>query len=503
MALTAETTMSVSKTYQENIDYLNSKLGVPDSFDIVLREMTVGGKKLAIYSVNGMVNRPASNIILDTFVEMEKADLVVNALEKLVKFKIVDLQVSEVEAMDEVIYFLLSGTMVIIVEGKNQAIIIDLRSYPARQPEEPDVERVTRGSRDGFTETLVFNTILIRRRLRDPGLRMKLVQTGSRSRTDVCIAYIEDITNPDMVKYIERELKNISIDGIPMAEKSVEEFILGSKFWNPFPRVRYTERPDVAAMHLLEGNVLIMVDTSPSVIIAPCTFWHHVQHAEEYRQEPVVGAYLRWVRFIAIFLSVFLLPTWLAAALNPHLLPEALRFIGVSEPAKIPLLFQALIGEIAIDMLRMAAIHTPTPLATALGLIAVFMLGDIAIAVGLFTSEVVLYLAISAVGTFATPSYELSQANRLARIFLLLMAGLFNFWGLGIGILLLFFLLWRTNSFGVPYLWPLIPLDYKALKTIIVRHPVPIHNLRPSIFKPLDRVRQPKERPTRERPNPS
>jgi stage V sporulation protein AF len=493
MSLTAENNAAISKNYQENVDFLNKKLGVPDSFDIILREMIVGGKKIAIYSVNGMITRPASNIILETFEEIEKSELVVNALDKL-KSKIVDLQVSEVESMDEVLYFVLSGTMAIIIEGKKEAIIVDLRTYPARMPEEPDVERVTRGSRDGFTETLVFNTILIRRRLRDPGLRMKLVKAGSRSKTDVCIAYIEDITNPKMVDYIEKEIKNIKIDGIPMAEKTIEEFILGSKFWNPFPRVRYTERPDVAAIHLLEGNVIIMVDTSPSVIIAPCTFWHHVQHAEEYRQEPIVGAYLRWVRFFAILCSMFLLPAWLACALNPQLLPHSLQFIGVEKPAKVGLLFQALSGEVAIDILRMAAIHTPSPLATALGLIAVFMMGDVAIKVGFFTPEVIMYLAISAVGTFATPSYELAQANRLVRIFLVLAAGLFNFWGLGIGVFLVFFLLWRTNSFGVPYLWPLIPLDFKALKTILVRSPVPIANQRPSILKPKDRIRQPQER---------
>lgn len=494
MSLTAETNMSISKNYQENIEYLNSKLGTAESYDIVVREMNIGGKKIAIYSINGMVGRPASNMIIEALTEIERSELVINALEKLVKLKINDLQVSEVESMDEVLYFVLSGAMAIIVEGNNQSIIIDVRSYPSRMPQEPDIERVTRGSRDGFTETLVFNTILIRRRLRDPGLRMKLVKAGSRSKTDICIAYIEDITNPKMVDYIEKEIKNIKIDGIPMAEKTVEEFILGSKFWNPFPRVRYTERPDVATIHLLEGNVIIMVDTSPSVIIAPCTFWHHVQHAEEYRQEPIVGVYLRWVRFIAILASVFLFPLWLAAALNPHLLPENLQFIGVAEPAKVGLLFQALIGEIAIDILRMAAIHTPSPLATALGLIAVFMMGDIAIEVGLFTPEVIMYLAIAAVGTFATPSYELAQANRLARIFLLFAAGFFNFWGFGIGVLLLLILLLRTNSFGVPYLWPLIPLDFQALKTILIRSPVPIANLRPSIFKPKDRIRQPQER---------
>lgn len=494
MTSSGETNAAISKRYQENVDFLNNQLGVPESFDVIVREMTVGGKKLAIYSINGMCGRPATNLILEAFVELERADLVVNALEKLVRNKIVDLQVTEVETMDEVIYFILSGAMVIIIEGKKQAIVVDVRSYPCRMPDEPDVERVTRGSRDGFTETLVFNTILLRRRLRDPSLRMRLVQAGSRSKTDVCIAYIKDITNPELVEKIENEIKNIKIDGIPMAEKTIEEFILGSKLWNPFPRVRYTERPDVAAIHLLEGNVIIMVDTSPSVIIAPATFWHHVQHAEEYRQEPVVGAFLRWVRFLAIIISVFLLPCWLAAALNPHLLPDWLKFIGVEKPGKIGLFPQVLIGDIGVDMLRMAAIHTPSPLATALGLIAVFMMGEVAIEVGLFTPEVVMYLAFSAVGTFATPSYELSQANRLMRLFLIIMAGTFNFWGLAVGIVLVFFLLWRTKSFGVPYLWPLVPLDIKAFRTILVRSPVPIANKRPSIFKPQDRIRQPQGR---------
>jgi stage V sporulation protein AF len=277
-----------------------------------------------------------------------------------------------------------------------------------------------------------------------------------------------------------------------MAEKSVEEFILGSKFWNPYPRVRYTERPDVAAIHLLEGHVLVIVDTSPSVIIAPATFWSHVQHAEEYRQEPIVGAYLRWIRFVGIFAALFLLPLWLGAAMNPQLLPNWLQFIGVIKAAKISLLVQVLVAEFGVDLLRMGTIHTPGPLGTALGLIAAFMLGDIAVKVGLFSPEVVMYVAIAAVGTFATPSYELGLANRLARLFLIIMTGLFNFWGFGIGVVLVIFLLWRTSSFGVPYLWPLIPLDVKALGTILVRSPVPIKNQRPSILKPQDQDRQPK-----------
>ncbi|KJR48587.1 Stage V sporulation protein AF (SpoVAF) [Desulfosporosinus sp. I2] len=487
----SEKNIPVSKNYQENVDYLNKELGVPDSFDIVLREMSVGGKRIAIYSVNGMVNSQVVSLILDALIDLERSDLIVNALDKLVKGRIVNLQVSDARTMDKVFYFILSGPMAIFVEGQDKAIIVDVRAYPSRQPMEPDIERVTRGSRDGFTETLVMNTALIRRRLRDPKLRMKLVQVGGRSKTDVCIAFIEDVTNLEMVSKIQKDIQAIKIDGIPMAEKSVEEFILGSKLWNPYPRVRYTERPDVAAIHLLEGYVVILVDTSPSVMIAPSTFWSHVQHAEEYRQEPIVGAYLRWVRFGGIFAALFLLPLWLGAALNPQLLPGWLDFIGVTKPAKVSLLAQVLIAEFGVDLLRLGTIHTPGPLGTALGLIAAFMLGDIAVKVGLFSPEVVMYIAIVSVGTFATPSYELGLANRLSRLFLVIMTGLFNFWGFWIGAALVFFLLWRTKSFGVPYLWPLLPLDLQAMKAILVRSPVPIKNQRPSILKPQDQDRQP------------
>ena len=488
----SEKNVPISKNYQENLNYLNKELGVPDSFDIMVREMSIGGKRIAIYAVNGMVDSQVVSLILDALIDLERSDLIVNALDKLVKGRIVNLQVSEVQTMDKVFYFVLSGPMAIFVEGQDKAIIVDVRTYPGRQPMEPDIERVTRGSRDGFIETLVINTALIRRRLRDPKLRMKLVQVGGRSKTDVCIAYIEDITNLDMVSKIQEDIQSIKIDGVPMAEKSVEEFILGSKFWNPYPRVRYTERPDVAAIHLLEGYVVIMVDTSPSVMIAPSTYWNHVQHAEEYRQEPIVGAYLRWIRFMGIFAALFLLPLWLGAALNPQLLPEWLDFIGEVEPTKIPLLIQILIAEFGVDLLRLGTIHTPGPLGTALGLIAAFMLGDIAVTVGLFSAEVVMYIAIVSVGTFATPSYELGLANRLARLFLIILTGLFNFWGFWIGVGLFLFLLWRTKSFGVPYLWPLLPFNYKAMKAIVVRSPVPISNQRPSILKPQDADRQPK-----------
>lgn len=490
----SEKDIKVSKNYDDNVEFLKKELGAGTSFDVIVREMLVGGKKVALFGLNGLLDGQTLSQIMAALVETERGELVPNTLEKIFKGRIAFNQVVEEDTMDKVIYFVMSGTIAIVVDGGEQIIIVDVRSYPDRTPEEPDIERVTRGSRDGFIETLVFNIALIRRRLRDPKLRMELLQVGSRSKTDVCLAYIEDIANTDLIDVLRQELKAIKIDGLPMAEKSVEEFVLGGQYWNPYPRVRYTERPDVAAIHLLEGHVLIMVDTSPSVMITPATFFHHIQHAEEYRQNPAVGGYLHWIRFFAIFLSVFMIPIWYFMAANPHLLPKWLQFIGLSKHTKISLGWQVLLGEIGIDMVRMAAIHTPTPLATALGIIAAFMIGDVAIKAGLFAPEVIMYLAFAAVGTFVTPSYELGMANRLARLFLFIMTWLFNLWGLVAGTIILLLFLGFSKSFGIPYLWPLIPFNWKALKAVLGRSPVPLHNMRPSFLKPTDQDRQPKQK---------
>lgn len=235
-----------------------------------------------------------------------------------------------------------------------------------------------------------------------------------------------------------------------------------------------------------EGHVCIIVDGSPSVIIAPTTFWHHLQHAEEYRNKPVVGAYLRLVRFLAVWASIFLLPLWYLLAVQPELLPERLSFIGPNEDGQIPLYLQFLLIEVGIDMLRMAAIHTPNSLATALGLVAALMIGQVAVEVGLFSNEVILYLSIAAIGMFATPSYEMSLANRIFRLILLTLTAILHEIGFVIGTFLWVLLLVTMKSYNVPYLWPFIPFDFKGMMDIIIRAPIPLKRTRPKFLDPKD-----------------
>ncbi len=475
----------ISPKIEANVAYLKEKLGADLSFDIIIREFELGGKKAALVFVDAFANGSTITLILQNLVKLKREDLHPNPLEKIYKVHIPYMEMDMSDDMNEVIEQVLAGPLALFLDGEKKAVIMDTREYPARQPEEPEIERITRGSRDGFVETIIFNIGLIRRRVRDPSLRTEHFSVGSRSKTDVALLYLQDVANDKIVNTVRERIKNISIDGLPMAEKSLEEFITEG-YYNPYPQVRYTERPDVAAIHLFEGHVVILVDTSPAAMIAPVTLFHHIQHAEEYRQNVPNGIYLRWVRLIGIIFSVVLAPLWLLLATNQKLLPESLAFIGPKETGNIPLFIQFIIANFGVDLVRIASVHTPSALATALGLIGALLIGQIAVDVGIFTSEVLLYISLVAVGVFTTPSWELSLANRFSHLILLLTTGIFGIYGFLGGLLLIFVVLFRTKSFGIPYLWPLFPFDFGALIDVIVRRPVPVHSIRPSIVRPKD-----------------
>ncbi|EGL82614.1 GerA spore germination protein [Caldalkalibacillus thermarum TA2.A1] len=475
------TQVPVSERFEENISYLQKELRIDKSFDVIHHKLEYGGLKFGLFFVDGFAKDDVMVNIMRHINALAPRDLRSNPIEVLTRSLIPYIELETTEDLEEVITQVLSGQAALIVEGATKAILIDIREYPSRTPEEPDIERVVRGPRDGFVETLVFNTALIRRRIRDRSLVMRYKQVGQRSKTDIVLAYMDSIADPDLVKLIDQKLNEINIDGLSMAEKTIEEFIFG-RYMNPYPLVRFTERADTSAVHLLEGHVLIIVDGSPSVLICPTTFWHHLQHAEEYRQKPVVGAFLRWVRFTAIFTSLFVLPLWYVLATNPHLLPERWDFIGPDDVGHLSLFWQFFLAEIGTEILRMAAIHTPSALATALGLVAAILIGEIAVQVGLFTNEVILYVAISVMGTYATPSYELSLANRMFRIIFLIAGAVFGLYGFTLAVAFWVILLASTKTLNVPYLWPLIPLDIKALYEVLVRTPVPLKKTRPAIL---------------------
>lgn len=289
----------------ENKEYLNDKLGIGVSFDVGVHEFTVGRTRILLYYINGFASDNIITQVLRDLNDLRERELPADVFEHLYHRYIPYFQMAKVATANEFIDKLLVGQVGLVIEGSHNAIIMDAKVLPTRSPEEPDTERIVRGAHDGFTETLVLNTVLTRRRIRDERLRFEIMQIGERTKTDVAIAYIKGVANTELIDKLKHLLQNIQIDGIPMAEKTVEEFIIGKTF-NPFPLVRYTERPDVAAVHLLEGHVLIYVDTSPSVMItaghvfSPCTARRRIQTDPRRWSVPSLGAFL-WHLCFGIF----------------------------------------------------------------------------------------------------------------------------------------------------------------------------------------------------------
>lgn len=486
---TTKQSIFVSKDLDENADYMKNEVGATISYDLDFREVIILERRIQLYYINGLVDDMTIVEILKMLVRSNDNEAETDKVDDIIKNRLINSQVDPENKLEDLTDQVLAGLVAIFIDGERHAYIVDVRNYPGRQPEEPDTERVIRGSRDGFTENIVESTALIRRRIRDKRLRNEMYHVGKRSKTGVCICYLNDVANEDYVEIIKEKVQTIDIDGIVMADKALEELFVENK-WNPFPLVRYTERPDVAAHHILSGYIVAVVDTSPSVLILPTTYFDHLEHAEEYRQTPAVGTVTRWIRIAAVLASIFLLPVWLLFVMEPELLPKAISFIGPKETGNVPVPLQIIIADIGVEFLRMAAVHTPTPLATALGLIAAVLIGDIAIDVGLFSPEVILYVAVSTVGSYVTPSYELTVANKLLKTFLVFSTIFFGIHGFMIGMLISVLFLVNLKTIRTPYFWPLIPFNLKSLYHFVLRTPVPDDKKRPKIVQPKNVIRQ-------------
>ena len=470
----AENNSQTMKTsLQENMDYLNQILQVDVSFDLVYRVVHVGGKEACIYFIDGFCKDTLMQKMLQYFMDMKEADLPQNVHEMLKK-KIPYVEVDVAKDYDKVLTNLLSGVFVLLIDGFEQAILIDSRTYPARGVEEPSKDRTLRGSKDGFVETVVFNTALIRRRIRDPHLRMEMMNAGKASRTDIVVCYMDDRVDKQFLKEIKTKIQNIKVDALTMNQQSLAECLFPYKWYNPFPKFKYTERPDTAAAQILEGNIIILVDNAPSVIIMPTSFFDVVEEADDYYFPPVTGTYLRISRFIITVLTYLIAPLFLLLMKNPDFIPESFKFIAVKETVNVPLVWQFLILELAIDGFRLAAVNTPNMLSTPLSIMAALVLGEFSVRSGWFNSEVMLYMAFVAIASYTQPNYEMGYALKFMRIINLVLTALFNVWGFIAGIIVLLAALASNKTVSRQgYLYPLIPFEWKKLKNLIVRVRLP------------------------------
>ncbi|MBT9741105.1 spore germination protein [Dorea formicigenerans] len=412
----------------KNVDYMNQMLPVEDSFDIVQRDIQIGGKDATFYFIDGFTKDESMLKIMDSFFNIKEEDMPKDAA-TFATTCIPYVEVDVIGDFDQIFRNLLSGVTCLFIDGYQACLAIDCRTYPARSVDEPDKDKSLRGSRDGFVETIVFNTALMRRRIRDRHLVMKMLEVGESSRTDVALCYMEDRVDQELLKNLNYRIRDIKVDDLRMNQQSLAECLFKRKWYNPFPKFKFTERPDTAAACLLEGKVVILVDNSPSAMILPTSILDIIEEANDYYFPTLTGMYLKISRALITFLTIFLTPVFLLFMQNLSWLPKIFAFVAVKDTVNIPLIFQLLMLEVAIDGLRLAALNTPSMLSTPLSVIAGLVMGEFSVKSGWFNAEVMLYMAFVAVANYTQPNFELGYALKFMRLELLVLTAVFNWIG--------------------------------------------------------------------------
>ena len=455
------------ENYNANVETLTGALRCGESFDLIVRRLHIHDNEMSFFYIDGFVKDSEMQRVMQTFLSLKELADATYTMRRL--------PYTEVELCSEVgklVLSVLSGQAVLLSETfGNEGIIIDLRTYPARETAEPDSDRVMQGAHDGFVETLIMNTALIRRRIRDPRLTMAAYNLGGISATDVVVCYLDGVADNSLVEKIKKRLSSIRPRTLTLGFQSLAECLVDKGWWNPFPKIRTTERPDTAAAQLTEGSILVICDTSPQVMILPTTFFHYVEQTDDYYFPPITGTYLRIVRVAILLFSVVITPLWYLYVRNPDALPDTFRFLLPDNSGALPIVFQLFLAEFAIDGLKIASMNTPDMLSNSLSIVGGLILGDFAVEVGWLCADVILYMAFVAIANFAQQNHELGYAFKFTRMLTLLLTWAFGIWGFAFGMAAFIFLVATNNTpFGRRYLYPLVPFDIKALSRILIRH---------------------------------
>lgn len=458
---------------KEDMAYFGKVLDVEKNFDIIWRVIRIGGREACMYLIDGFCKDELMQKLLQYFMDRKPQEMP-EEMEGLSQQFTPYVEAETQEDAQKILQSLLSGMFVLLVDGYDKALLIDARTYPARSVEEPEKDKALRGSKDGFVETIVCNTALIRRRIRSADLHMEMLNAGNSSHTDIVLCYMKGRADEKFLEEIRRKIQNIQVDALTMNQESLAECLYQRKWYNPFPKFKYTERPDAAAAHVLEGNIVILVDNSPSAMILPVTIFDVLEEADDFYFPPVTGTYLRLTRFLISLLTYLITPTFLLLMRNPQWIPQGLSFIQLKETPNIPLFWQFLILELAIDGLKLAAVNTPNMLSTPLSVLAALVLGEFSVNSGWFSAEVMLYMAFVAIANYTQSNYEMGYALKFLRILNLALTQLFHLWGYLAGLFLAAVLLCGNRTVArTSYLYPLIPFHWQKLKSRLLRRRMP------------------------------
>ena len=461
------------KSFDEKRAYIDKSLGYGINYDVIRKQMLLCGRVRAVYYyINAFGNSEITEKIMEFLMKDRDVCMKISyGTEKFSDTAIPFAECSAVNDLEKAVYYVMSGTALLIVEGLDKVIVVDTRKYPSRGVQEPANDRTLRGPREGFVEALAQNVGLIRRRIRDRKLRIEKLTVGFESKTDIALCYLDSKADEKLLGNIRTSLEEIKINSINMGLESIAELIFGQRSYNPFPRVRYTERPDAACAMIMEGSIVLICDNYPSVMLLPTTFFSFAQDTNDFYFSPPVGRYLKVVRLCVYALSLILTPVWYLLICNPSSVPEFLEFVIPEKTGNIPILLQLIGIEICIDGLKLASLNTPDTMSNSLGIIGGLLLGDFAVKTGWLCNETIFYMSFISIANFTQPNFEMGYAFKFMRIVTLLLISLLSFWGLAIGILLTITLIALTPAIkgSKGYLYPLIPFNARAFYRLLFR----------------------------------
>lgn len=462
------------KNYDEWIAEIDNELKPDKSFDIIKRPLKIGGRCAALYFIDGFIKDEVYEKILEFLYKQTPEEIAgIDDMSRFAENKLPYVETDAAYTAREVVTAVLSGPSVLIIEGIRGALLVDTRIYPMRGVEEPQKDRSLRGPRDGFVETLVMNTAMLRRRIRDSRLRMEYMQIGRETKLDISIAYIDGKADKRVLKILRQRLTEIQAGGISMTQEALAESLQKNAFFNPFPKFKFTERPDYASACVLDGRIALIVDNSPAVMIIPISFSDFFRETDDYYFLPVVASYIRIIRMLVALLNVVITPLYLLIVKNPAAVPDWLGVLIPEKAGEVPMLAQLLILEFAVDGLRLASLNTPDALSNSLGVVGGLLLSEFAVKAGWFSGEAILITAFTAIAGFSLPSFEMGYAMKLERLLLLILSGIFGLWGFigGLVFIIICMLSVKTLS-GRNYLYPIVPFNLKGFAEFFLRFPM-------------------------------
>jgi len=512
-----ESSSSLFTTIKENVSHINELMHTPK--DLVARIITVGNSShvCAIVSMDGLsdkklINEQVINKIQQDYLIAQKEsqkesengsrkqsekesppsydDVIAELMDRVLSIH----SIQRANQWDKVMQALLSGNTVLFLEGMNEVLIIGSAKFPERSVEEPPTESLVRGPREGFTESIHTNKALIRMKINDPNLFFDNYSIGKRAKKDLAVCYINGVIHPDLVAEVKRRLDSLDIDDAP--ESGIIEQWIEDSFLSPFPQMLHTERPDKVSAALQQGKIAIFLDGTPFVLLLPTTLVSLIQSPEDYYERWMIGSLLRLLRYGAILLALFLPALYIAlVSLHQGMIPFKLAFsIAASrQGVPFPAVIEALLMEVTLELLREAGIRLPRPIGQTIGIVGGLVIGDAAVQAGVVSPIMVIVVAVTAIASFANPSYSAGITFRMLRFATMMAASTLGLYGIILVYIMISLHLVRLKSFGIPYSTPFSPTFYQDWKDLFIRAPVTFMTTRPKFLQTVDEKRTSKK----------